>query len=168
MEKARDLARACVEEFDAAIAAGKQLHRVAMRLLDPAKAVGRQFREFIISLFPLQHFPEAFFCLTKYSMVELVERRVESIHAIIKQFGAKVSCVTPPYICAIVREKSNMALLQSCEAFFEFCLGSWRKRDLMDSLLSQRFDAVTLRSMGSVDKTKAAYQCDLMSEFLAA
>ena len=60
MEKARDLARACVEEFDAAVAAGKQLHRVAMRLLDPAKAVGRQFREFIISLFPLQHFRRRF------------------------------------------------------------------------------------------------------------
>ena len=167
-EIARDILRACIAEYDLAVANGlfKTLHRVAVRLLDPARTIGAEFRRCVNNIEQLPQFCHAYSALLKYALCELVERRVESIHAGIKRCGSKATNITPPYICALVREKSHLDLLQSSPAFFQFCAETWKKRNVLDRLLTQRLNAETLAGMTKVQKIRAVYQCDLMSEFL--
>ena len=84
MSKAKDILRKSIKEYDDMIAAGMgdALHRVAKLLLNPDRGCGRQLREWLASDLPLAHFMYAFIDLQTYALSSLVERRIESVHAI--------------------------------------------------------------------------------------
>ena len=99
------------------------------------------------------------------SLNSLVERRIESVHAIIKRIGKGATFVLPPYVCAKVREPTNIKLLKDSSAFFSFCQSQWRRRNLFDHVLRLRFSSAQLARMSNKTKLQTVYQCDLKSEF---
>jgi hypothetical protein len=102
IQRSKDILRECLDEYNAIVAAGKAkfLHRVAVRLLDPDRAVGIELRRWLESDLPLIAFVNAYCALLEYALISMVERRVESIHAIIKRIGASTPNVSPP-ICVL-------------------------------------------------------------------
>ena len=90
---------------------------------------------------------------------------MEQIHALIKKIGKSATYVLAPYICARLREAANLELLRSNRVFHDMCLTSWRSRKLWDDLLALRFPAETLKSMPTLAKLKAVYQCSLEEQF---
>ena len=94
-----------------------------------------------------------------------MERRIESVHAIIKRIGKGATFVLPPYICAKVREATNIKFLKDSSAFFSFCEAQWRRRAIYDHVLRLRFSSGQLARMSNKTKLQMVYQCDLKSEF---
>ena len=167
VERAKEILAECIAEYDAAIQAGlkDRLHRVAVRLLDVGGAIGRELLVWLESTLHLVEFPRAYCALLFYALLSLVERRIESIHAIIKKVGAHSTYVLPPYVCARVRESYNLGLLKTDKDFHTLCMRLWRQVSLLDSILRLRLSRETLQGMNRREKIQAVYQCDMGSEF---
>ena len=159
----------CIVEFDAAVAGGREaaLHRVAVRILSKATPSGAQLRQWLLDDTgrPLRDYPEAWLMVLEYALVTLVERRVESIHAVIKRFLRKLTFITVPQLCAEIRFHDTMKMLVTEVPFRRFVLENWRSRRLMPSLLSQRVSPAELSAMNMGEKTKTVYQCTFACEF---
>ena len=149
-----------------AVAGGRSdsIHRGARRILDDRRQCGSQLRQWLTSTLPLSDYPAAFCSLRALACISLVERRVESIHAIIKRIGQSSTTVLPPYACARVREESNLELLRCSSEFHQCCMLKRRQRDFFDGLLRPRFSKARLTRMSQRKKTFAVYQCDLEYE----
>ena len=167
VERAKEILAECIAEPDAAIQAGlkDRLHRVAVRLLDVGGAIGREFRLWLESTLDLVEFSRAYCALLFYALLSLVERRIESVHAIIKKVGAQSTYVLPPYVCARVRESYNLGSLKTDKVFNTLCERVWRQVSLLDSILRLRFSRETLQGMSRREKIQAVYQCDMDTEF---
>lgn len=164
-ELAKQVLRECLEEYEAALRGGSpnSLHRVSVKLLDGMGSIGRELRMWLLSDKPLNAFPYAFCGLLAYALCSVVERRVESIHAIIKQTAS--TYVLPPYVCATVRERANLELLRSEPAFMACAQENWRKASLLHRILKHRRSRDDLSNMTRTEKIKAVYQCDMVSEY---
>ena len=169
VQLSKDILRECIAEYDRAVQTTgyDSLHRVAHRILDPLRASGRELREWLMDNYnaPLERFFHAYTTLREYALISLVERRIESVHAIIKRLMRKVTFIMPARVCAEVRLDYNMELLQKNADFHSFALNMYRKRDLLDKLLHNLYASDVLRTMTQASKLKAVYQCGLDDEY---
>jgi len=169
LERSKQVCRECIAEWDKALAEVRRqsLHRVAERLFSPETLCGQQLRDFVADTTgkPLHHYPDAYIRVQEYALLTLVERRVESIHAVIKRLLKKHTFITPPQLCAELRESDNMRKLETVPAFRAFCIDNWRSRKLVHDLLSQRLPPATLEAMSLKQKIQTVYQCTLACEF---
>ena len=165
--RAKEILRECVRGFYQAVLDGlhARLHRASLRLFSPDRTIGAEIREWLVCDLLLSAFRNAFLALMEIALIPLVERNVESIHAILKHIGKATTNILPPYLCARVRESAHMHLLKTNASFHEFCLTQWRKRDLFDRLLQLLFSKEQLGDMTLLDKTRVVYQCSLESEY---
>ena len=87
LELCKGQLRECIELYDSLLASGRvsSLHRVARLLLDPDRVCGQELRAFLASDLRLREYPTAYAMLRTYCLVSLVERRIESVHAILKR-----------------------------------------------------------------------------------
>ena len=145
------------------------LHRVAKKVLDPTLAAGKELREWLADATGqvLEDFPHAFMILQEYALVPLVERRIESVHAIIKRILRKVTYILPASLCAFTREGYNIDMLNHDPEFMAFCLSEWRKRGLYDNLLKNLRTPEQLKDMSNVDKLKFIYQYSMEQDFMS-
>ena len=122
----KELAVACIAEYDIVIGKSSYnaLHRVAHAVLNPDSEVGRDVREFAVDNLPLTAHPVAYFALQKYSLVPLVERRIESVHATVKRLGKQAINVGVPWISSKVREQLLMNQLAD-QDFRRCCLDAF-------------------------------------------
>ena len=92
--KSKEILAQCVQEYDSIVQAGKgrDLHRVAHRLLDPSMLCGSELRKFMHDG-TLDQYSNAFCGLMEYALVSLVERGVEALHAKMKR--------TPPPLFSV-------------------------------------------------------------------
>ena len=98
-------------EYDEAVANNNEqrLHRVAHILFQPGSPCRTSLDNWIKSpSSALSDHPSAYIEIQAYALVSIVERRVEQVHSMIKRLGASACNVAPPYICAKLRETSNM------------------------------------------------------------
>jgi hypothetical protein len=162
----KELVVACIAEYDIVIGKSSYnaLHRVAHAVLNPDSEAGRDVREFAVDNLPLTAHPVAYFALQKYSLVPLVERRIESVHATIKRLGKQAINVGVPWISSKVREQLLMNQLAD-QDFRRCCLDAFRKRSLLDDILKLRFTTDELSGMTVSDKTNAVYQCSLADQY---
>ena len=109
----------------------------------------------------LAEFPAAFVLLQEYSLCKLVERTVERAHAVIKRVGGNATYILAPYLCSIVRESYNLALLKANADFHEFAVKAWFSKSLLNDLLKLRVPLDKLRGMPRVEKLKTIYQTSL-------
>lgn len=167
IEISKRILQECISEYEEAVRkhTDSKLHRVAVRLLNPEGTCGRQLREWLVADSPLTNFTTAYCLLCFISLISLVERSVESIHARLKWIGKTCTYLLPPYVCCRVRERDNMALLRSNPDFYRLCLEIWRRPDFYDALLRMRVAPGRLKTMSPRDKLHAIYQCDFNSEF---
>ena len=100
----------------------RAMHRVAARVLGKDTLVRQQLVAFAVGPEPLEHYGAAWVALQELSMVSLVERKVESIHAQIKWVGKSITTPRAPYICAKFREKAHLAELRDYPEFFDYCV----------------------------------------------
>ena len=168
LERSKTILLECIREYETAVLEFgiPALHRVAVKLLDPNGVVGRELRAFLVQDLPLESFYHAYVALMEYAMVSLVERRVESIHAIVQRLGRCMTNITVPFICAKMREQYLVDLLKSSNGFFQLCLDSFRKRTLLDEVLKLRFSVHELSGKAVAEKIRLVYQCNLDSEFV--
>ena len=78
--------RKAIETYDAAVGVGEEvkLHRVARRLLSKGVMCGRELRQWLTDEASiLRGYTAAYTGLLEYALVSLVERRIESVHAIL-------------------------------------------------------------------------------------
>ena len=162
----KELVVACIAEYDTVMeqSSYNALHRVAHAVLNPDNEVGRDVREFAVDNLPLTAHPVAYFALQTYSLVPLVERRIESVHAAIKRLGKQAINVGVPWISSKLREQLLMNQLTDRD-FRRCCLDTFRKRSLLDDILKLRFTTDELSGMRVSDKTNAVYQCSLAEQY---
>ena len=167
LSTSRTIASECVRQYDDAVRAGSSssMHRLAHLMFSPTTLVRSELNGFIGSDARLEEYPTAFATLQEYSLVSLVERRIEQVHSMINRFGKQCSYVLPPYVCAHLRCSASLALLRSNAEFHQLCLDRWRSRTLLDDVLQLRFEPHELKAMTRLQKIKMIYQCSLESEF---
>ena len=126
-----------ITEFDSILASGNgdKLHRVAHRLLGHGTECRRQLEMFGASSQGIKDFPTAWMNVLQYVLIPVVGRRVEGAHAQIKRAGLLARNAQPPYISARLRLNDHLALLQSSQAFHDFCCRRWRSTIVLDDLL---------------------------------
>ena len=171
IKRGQALLRKSVEEFDAAVAAGRgnKLHRVAHRLFAKGSAVRAEADAWLASPddTPMITFPVLYKMLLEYALIMIVTRRIEAVHGAIKRVGAAFpGGASLAHICASLREPQNVNLLETDQEFEAFCLEQWRRRSLFDDVLRLRFSKDTLIRMSQRDKLLAIYQTGLAEEFV--
>ena len=164
-QKSKDILAECRQEYDAAVAQGKPVHRVSDILFSKARIVRGQLDTWYESTLPLKSFPDAFVCLQTYSWCSLVERRVEEVHSRLQRLGKTMTNVHVPYVCALLRQEQAIHALRSSSEFSSFCISIWRRRDFLNSLLHLRFTDKELSNLTNSQKLEQVYQCGLESEF---
>ena len=82
--------------------------------------------------------------IEEYSLLSMVERRIESVHATLKHVGKGMTNVSVAYLCAKLREAYLVDLLRSSADFFQICLDNFRKRSLLDDVLKNHFTKTEL------------------------
>ena len=90
--------------------------------------------------------------LKEYALTTMVERRVESIHAIVNMMGKLAPHAFAPFLCSKVREKDHLDLLKTNIRFHEFCLENFRLRGFLDLILQQRCSRDELSGMSPSEK----------------
>lgn len=166
-EKAREFARQTTAYYDRLCAAGKRsrIHRVAQKLLDPSTECRRQLDLFKTSEAPLHLHPVAYSWVKRYAMIPLVGRKIEMVHALIKQIGAVAPNCQPPYVSSTLREAHHLKALELDQQFHTFCLERWRSKSLCDDVLKLIVSKEELAEMSHHAKLHRVYQCDIESEF---
>lgn len=158
----------CILSYTVACDAGRRdsFHRVVDVLLGIGTGCRRAFDAFLLAddSVAFVHFTAAYILLREYVLISVVERSVESIHAIIKRLGNNSPNCSVPYISAAVNEARNLVLLKN-RAFYDMCLKWWRSRTLLSTLLAHRFTTLELASMQQQDKIKHLFQCHIASGF---
>ena len=167
---AKLILKECVAEYDRAVRDGgvKSVHRVAHRILDPLRRAGRELREWLedASGKTLVDYVHAFLMLQEYALCPLTERRVESIHAILKRYLRRATLILPPMLSAMVREEANLELLETDRVFYDFCVAEWRQTSLLKRTLALVTDEQTLKAMSTKKKLETVYQCSLACEYM--
>ena len=108
--------------------------------------------------------PVAYVALLEYALISLVERSVESVHAIVKRIGKQMTRVSVPWISARLRERYLLDLLGDA-GFWRCCVEHFRRRSLLDDILKLRFCPKKLATLTVSAKTNAVYQCSLESQY---
>lgn len=158
----------CRSEYDSVVASGNQnkLHRVAHIIFNKSNDCRSQLDQWYDAAeVALDQYPCGFCTLQEYCLGSLVERRVEQIHAMVKKLGKGATFILAPYLCAKLREASHLQMLRKSSEFYELCVSSWRKRNLLDTILVTRKTAAELQRMSPKDKVDAIYQCSLEEEY---
>ena len=116
--RAKEFTREAMADYDQIIQAGKgpKLHRVAHLIFGPGTC-RQQLQQFVDTDLPLTAFPTAYLTIKRYALIPLVGRRVEAAHAELKQIGKAASNITPPLICATLREPLHLGMLKSSPEF---------------------------------------------------
>ena len=148
-----------------ALGTDRVAHRQSQRLFGKGTLVRHELRNFATGDEPLENYFSAWVAVQELSLVSLVERTVEAIHAQLKRAGKAITNPRAPYLCAILREWHNLSALKDDRAFYDFCVKRWRSRVLLASLLSLRFTSQELSRMKRLAKVQAVYQCGLSSQF---
>ena len=148
-----------------ALGNARKLHRVCHVLFHKNTACRRDIDDFLQSDLALIHFPIAYSELQEYSLVSLVERRIEEAHARIKKHGKSWTYALPPYICASLRQDVHLEALRSDIRFYNLCVSRWRSQNLLDDVLRLRCTPDALRAMSNLQKVKMVYQCSLESQY---
>ena len=162
----QDLARSCLDEYNEAIASGHTLHRKCHALFAPSTPCRQDLDAWLASDGrPLRDYPFAYVALQEFCLVSLVERRIEQVHALLKRVGNTCTHVLVPYICAKLRESMHISNLRSSADFSDACVRLWRKRNLLDAILQQRFSKSQLERMSSNAKLNSVYQSTIESEY---
>lgn len=122
LERSVAVAATALEEVDAAIATdgGATLHRFVHRLCTggPTNALRSQLEPFAKGGAPLDHFPQLFVELRSYSIIPIVSRRVEGVHALVSRYGKKCTRFHPRLANAYLRRANVIKFLHSTS-------GSW-------------------------------------------
>ena len=127
-------------EYDAAVNNGceLQVHRVARQALSKSSLVRRDLQRWLSEAQPLENYADAYCWLRNYNLVTPVERRIEQVHSVLKAQGKPRPNAHPPFLCACVREKSNMELLKQGAAFYDFCEIQWTNHVISSQWLNQQ------------------------------
>ena len=163
----KQVAQECLDEMAVIEASGATMAaaRVTRSIFGEGGLVRAELTEFAQSDRPLEDYGNVFIALQEFSLVTLVERRVESIHAQIKWLGKTMCNASSPYICAKLREGPHLELLRSDPGFMSFCLGHWSDRTVLSSLLAQRQFEDSAMTKTRLGKIKTVYQCSLEMQF---
>lgn len=138
LETSQAIARTCLQEADGAISKGliHTLHRVARRILcDRASPFRQQLVMFASGEAALVSLPELYVELRAYSMIPVVSRRVEGVHAFIKRCGKKATRMSPALSSALLRRPQVLAQLRRRD-FYNFVLAKARSRNLLRDLVA--------------------------------
>ena len=164
----RAILKDCLQQHDRAIdeGLGYRQHRVSQLLFQKGTACRRQLDDFEAGGSCLEDFPVAFKHIQEYSLMSLVERSIETVHAEIKRAGSTALAAKPAYICAKVREKRNLGLLQTNQDFRDMCEQMWLTRKLADHVLVLRYPQQQLAAMTNAEKMKRIYQCALSTQYM--
>lgn len=136
--EARACMRQCIIDFDEDRQhplRGKQLHRIAVRVLGVGTVFRQQAENYAHSDLPLSSFPELFVELQVLALSPLVERRVEAIHASIKAECRASHGILPGLVCAKMRASETLAAQDDPEALAGMC-AIWKQRGALQRLLS--------------------------------
>ena len=164
MEVSKQILRECLLEFDAAVAADRPLHRVAVRLFGKGKACRIELELWLDGAIPLHKYAAAFKLLLEYCLCSPVERIIEAVHAMIKRIGRQSPNSNPPSIVAKLRGSSNLEQSRASRRFEDFVNSHWQSNRILDDLLSLRLEKVELDLMSRQEKIKTVYQCTLKDE----
>jgi hypothetical protein len=154
-EKARELCRKLIQEYDALVASGKasQLHRVAHRIFAPGSRCRAELEDFCASTTSrLRQYSVAFRVIMQYALSPLVGRRVEEMHAKLKAHARKGTYHKPPAIAAGLREPDHLRRLEEDSEFRKFVLKKWRSRTLIDDVLRRVLPQSTLNGLKNMRK----------------
>ena len=113
----------------------KSLHRVAVHVLSPTSTIRPLVDMYAASTRDLTSFPELFCELRVLSLSVLVERTIESVHASVKAESRASHGILPGLVCAKIRARETLALLDNSKAFAFLCC-KWRSRLAVHSLLA--------------------------------
>lgn len=102
----------------------------------------------------LRDFQTAYGILKRYSLVLLVGRRVEEMHAKIRRASKRWTFASVPCVASTLREQGQIQRLDTDLAFYTFILKHWRSKILYDQLLRWvvPIDSLTL-SHGNKNRT---------------
>jgi len=165
---ARGVIRDSMQEYEDAVQAGRRhlLHRVFRLLFQEGSAQRLQFAAFARGDGDrLRDFPRAFILLQTYAFSNLVERRIEQLHAILHLMLKNMKHVLPPYACAKLRERDSMELLRHDRAFWDLCVREWRRRNLHAHILALRLPREEVSKLTPAVRCRRIYQCSLEDEY---
>ena len=130
LEQARECCQQCLAERDAAIAGGhvNNLHRVAQKLcLGEENQCRKELEAFATGSEPLG--PLATLELQAYARGQIVSRRVEGVHAIIKKHQKAKDWMLPSLLNTYLK-RPELNLLLDDPDFWKFAVAMYRKRNL--------------------------------------
>ena len=113
----------------------------------------------------LNRYPIAYSMIKRYALVPLVCRRVERVHAELKQLGKSATNMSPPLISATLREGDHLRRLKSDPKFKDFVLQKWRAKGIFDDALQHVIPQEELVDLTRLGKANLIYLCGLSSEF---
>lgn len=157
----KQLCRECFAEYDAAIAAGKPVHRVAVLLFDKTSPCRAELEMWLNFTLPLSQYRIAYMTLLEYALCSLVERNIERIHSVIKRIGSSSPHILPPYLCARVREEQALHMLRTNQSFQTFAKSKWFSRTLLRDVLTLRYSLSKISNMTKLEKIKTIYNCTI-------
>lgn len=149
-EVSKRLLQECIEEYDAAVAAGKKIHRVSHRLFNIGD-VRIDMESWLDGIEDLSAFPLAYERLLEYALCFFSERGTEGLHARIKFWGLSRPHVEPPYVCSLLRQQFHLAKLRNENDYEDFVINAWKSKGLLDDVLKLRVSSVTLGCMDQVE-----------------
>lgn len=134
------IAQECIGELDSVVAVGHadSFHRLANRFLASGSIFRADLQALNSSGSGLEYLA-GIVVLQEPSLVSLVGRRVEFIHALINRFGkGHRVCMCPPYAFEHVREVARLELPNTDRSLNEFIVEEWQSRKLLDNVLALR------------------------------
>ena len=166
--RAKDYMRRGFKEIEDAIQAGKQakLHRTALRFA-PNTSVYEDGQRFLQAdeFVPIWKFPHLFVALLVIALQPCVERRIEAVHAQIKQIGRGIFGAGLPYICGAVRCIPHLDQLKAEPEFMAFAVAHWNERTLADQVLQLRFSKEMLKGKSLAEQLRLVYQTGIVEEY---
>jgi len=166
--RSKELLRRLFAEVDRAVRQGNsdKLDNVTRTHFLPGSMVRKAAESFCSSEDgDMKQFPCLFVKLQEYALIPAVARRVEKAHALIKKAGAHKFGISLPYLCALIRERSNLDAIKAQPDFREFCCENWHSRNITHRLLHLRVSADELKHLTFDNKVKLVYQCSVEHEY---
>jgi len=165
--RAQGFLQECIREYGEAVAAGnvKKMHRISRQLFDPMTSVRKDIDKFLAEGKELRNYSCLFVALLRYSLMPLVERKIEGVHAQIKSIGKMAMGIGMPYVCAVLRLRYHLDLLKKSAEFAAFVIREWHSRSHCDRILALRYDAPSLKNKSRAEKIRMIYQCSLEEQF---
>jgi len=166
--RSRAILTEVLREVDEAIRLGRgdRLNRVAQRLFMPGRPVRTAADSYLADAqATIAGTPVLFVGLQEYALCPFVSRRIEKLHATIKRAGSNSFGIGLPYLCATIRERTNLDRIRRSDAFRLFCISELHSRSLLDRLLRLRVTPAELAQMSTHKKEELVYQCNISQEY---